>query len=152
MIDESQSKQSPVVGQGDAETVSFTKYDRQSLSYASTFDDPIKSRIISLIELFTGRISILRMIRKFEENGAPKGQGFWRAALDTMGIDLTTPQDQLDHIPKSGPVIVVANHDSAPGRGVTVLRLGVEPVYRAAIFAGSMMLSSQIAATVSSVM
>ena len=42
--------------------------------------------------------------------------------------------------------------DSAPGRGVTVLRLGVEPVYRAAIFAGSMMLSSQIAATVSSVM
>jgi hypothetical protein len=92
LIDESQSKQSPVVGQGDAETVSFTKYDRQSLSYASTFDDPIKSRIISLIELFTGRISILRMIRKFEENGAPKGQGFWSAALDTMGIDLTTPQ------------------------------------------------------------
>ena len=33
-----------------------------------------------------------------------------------------------------------------------VLRLDVEPVYRAAIFAGSMMLSSQMAATVSSVM
>ena len=47
---------------------------------------------------------------------------------------------------------LVVRADSAPGRGVTVLRLGVEPVYRAAIFAGSMMLSSQIAATVSSVM
>ena len=33
-----------------------------------------------------------------------------------------------------------------------VLRLGVEPVYRAAIFAGSMVLSSQMAATVPSVM
>jgi hypothetical protein len=33
-----------------------------------------------------------------------------------------------------------------------VLRLGVEPVYRAAIFAGSMVVSSQMAATVSSVM
>ena len=33
-----------------------------------------------------------------------------------------------------------------------VLRLGVEPVYRAAIFAGSMVLSSQMAATVPNVM
>lgn len=94
----------------EPETVNFNKYDRRSLSYASTFDDPFKSRMISVIELFTGKLSILRMIRKFEKRGAPTGQAFWRAALDTMGIDLTTPQNQLDRIPKEGPVIVVANH------------------------------------------
>ncbi|HDZ81837.1 MAG TPA: acyltransferase [Roseobacter sp.] len=92
------------------EGVKFTKYDRRSLSYASTFDHPIKSGIISLIELFTGRLTVLRLIRKFEKQGAPTGQGFWRAALDTMGINLTTPQTQLNRIPKTGPVIIVANH------------------------------------------
>ncbi len=86
------------------------KYDRASLSYASTFEDPWKSRMISAIELFTGKLTILRMIRKFEKRGAPSGQAFWRAALDTMGIDLTTPREQLERIPKEGPVVVVANH------------------------------------------
>lgn len=93
-----------------AETVSFNKYDRRSLSYASTFDDPWKSRFISVMEMFTGKLSILRMIRQFERRGAPSGQAFWRAALDTMRIDLTTPQEQLDRIPAKGPVVVVANH------------------------------------------
>ncbi|WPZ22161.1 lysophospholipid acyltransferase family protein [Sulfitobacter faviae] len=90
--------------------VTFTKYDRRSLSYASTFDDPWKARVISAMELFTGKLKILRLIRKFEQHGTPSGQAFWRAALDTMGIDLTTPQEQLDRIPNEGPVVVVANH------------------------------------------
>ncbi|MCZ4258384.1 lysophospholipid acyltransferase family protein [Sulfitobacter sp. PR48] len=93
-----------------AETVSFNKYDRRSLSYASTFDDPWKARFISVMEMFTGKLTILRMIRQFEKRGAPSGQAFWRAALDTMGIDLTTPQEQLERIPAKGPVVVVANH------------------------------------------
>lgn len=92
------------------DTIELTKYDRRSLSYASTFDDPVKARIISIIELFTGKLAILRMVRRFERRGAPSGQAFWRAALDAMGIDLTTPHEQLERIPKTGPVIVVANH------------------------------------------
>lgn len=93
-----------------SETFSIKKYDRSSLSYASTFQNPWQSGLVSFMEFFTGKLQILRMIRKFEKRGAPQGQAFWRAALDTMGIDLTTPQSQLDLIPKEGPVIVVANH------------------------------------------
>jgi len=92
------------------ETVSFTKYDRRSLTYANSFDTPITSLVIRTIEWFTGKLTILRMIRAFEKRGAPTGQPFWRAALDTMGIDLLTPQEQVDHIPPTGPVVVVANH------------------------------------------
>lgn len=108
VVDSSQGAQG--FTQAQDETVTFTKYDRRSLSYASTFDDPWKATFIRVMEAFTGKLTILRLIRKFERQGAPQGQAFWRACLDVMGIQLTTPQVQLDRIPKEGPVIVVANH------------------------------------------
>lgn len=104
-----ENAQDQTVEQSDG-TISFTKYDRRSLTYANSFDAPITSTVIRTIEWFTGKLSILQMIRKFEKRGAPTGQPFWRAALDTMGIDLLTPEDQLDHIPLDGPVVAVANH------------------------------------------
>lgn len=50
------------------------------------------------------------MIRKFERMGKFHGQAFWRGALNVMNIPLLTPQEQLDNIPKTGPVVLVANH------------------------------------------
>ncbi|MEC7300652.1 MAG: lysophospholipid acyltransferase family protein [Pseudomonadota bacterium] len=90
--------------------MTFTKYDRRSLTYSTSFDDPYRRNIIRAIEWMTGKVSIIRMIRKFEKRGAPQGQAFWRATLDVMGIDLLTPAEQLARIPKDGPVVVVANH------------------------------------------
>ncbi|EDM72456.1 hypothetical protein RAZWK3B_09401 [Roseobacter sp. AzwK-3b] len=94
----------------DDETVNFTKYDRRSLTYANSFDKPGTALTIRAIEWFTGKLTILRMIREFERRGAPTGQPFWRAALDTMGIDLLTPDAELMNIPSEGPVVAVANH------------------------------------------
>ncbi|MEO1732976.1 MAG: lysophospholipid acyltransferase family protein [Pseudomonadota bacterium] len=93
-----------------ADQVDFRKYDRRSLSYASTFEDPMKASIIRVMEWMTGKLTIMRLIREFERRGAPKGQDFWSACLDVMGIELKTPQHQLERIPREGPVIVVANH------------------------------------------
>ena len=94
----------------DLGTVDFRSYDRRRLSYATTFEDPRKSALIRVIEALTGKLTVLRLIKEFERQGAPRGQKFWRAALDVMGIDLTTPAEQLARIPATGPVIVVANH------------------------------------------
>ncbi|WP_300033768.1 lysophospholipid acyltransferase family protein [uncultured Roseobacter sp.] len=112
--------------------VDFSKYDRRSLSYASTFDDPLKSAVIKVIEAFTGKLTILRKVREFERRGAPQGQAFWRAALDVMGIELQTPQYQLDRFPKEGPVIVVSNHPHGMIDGMIFADLigRVRPDYR----------------------
>ncbi|MEQ8896516.1 MAG: lysophospholipid acyltransferase family protein [Roseovarius sp.] len=98
------------VQQQPGETVNFTKYDRRSLTYANSFDSPGTAFTIRAIEWFTGKLTIIKMIREFEKRGAPTGQPFWRAALDTMGIPLETPQSEIDNIPPDGPVVVVANH------------------------------------------
>src|SRR6056297_318903 len=98
------------IGDQPAGMVNFTKHDRRSLTYANSFDSPMTALTIRTLEWFTGKLSIIRMIRAFEKKGAPTGQPFWRAALDTMGIPLLTPQDQIENIPKDGPVVIVANH------------------------------------------
>ncbi len=85
-------------------------YDRKTLSYANTFDTPLTNHIIRTIEWFTGKITIVRMIRTFERRGKVQGQAFWRTALDVMGIDLLTPAEERANIPATGPVVFVANH------------------------------------------
>jgi putative hemolysin len=86
-------------------------YDRRTLTYANSFDDNWTSFAIKAIEWMTGKFTILRMVNKFEKSNANyRGQNFWRGALDVMGIELKTPQEQIDLIPEDGPVVVVANH------------------------------------------
>ncbi len=97
-------------GDQPGETVVFPKYDRRSLTYANSFDSKLTSIIIRTLEWMTGKLAIVGMIRKFEKRGAPTGQPFWRAALDTMGIPLLTPDEEIANIPLEGPVVVVSNH------------------------------------------
>lgn len=85
-------------------------YDRRSLTYSNTFDSNFRRNVIRAIEWMTGKVSVIRMIRKFEGMGKFEGQAFWRGTLGVMEIDLLTPQDQLDKIPKTGPTVLVANH------------------------------------------
>ena len=85
-------------------------YDKRKLSYANTFENPLQRITIQTIELLTARLRILRRIRKLEAQGVPFGQPFWKQALDTMGIKLLTPEEQIARIPKDGPIVVTSNH------------------------------------------
>jgi len=85
-------------------------YDKRKLSYANTFTNPWKSMTIRVMEWLTGKIPLIRLVRRFERDGAADGQAFWSQALHHMGIELQTPQEQIDNIPAKGPVIIVANH------------------------------------------
>ncbi|WP_375254803.1 lysophospholipid acyltransferase family protein [Yoonia sp.] len=107
-------------------------HDRGTLTYSGTFESPFRRGIIQAIEWCTGKIQIIRMLRKYERLPKVHGTKIWRVGLDVMGIDLLTPQHQLDRIPKTGPVVVVANHPHGMVDGMVMAELigRVRPDYR----------------------
>jgi len=102
--------QEPVRHAAPAEPDPTVRYDRRSLTYSTSFEDPVKRNVIRGIEWMTGKLTILRLIREFERRGPPQDATFWDACLDTMQIDITTPAAQIARIPSDGPVVLVANH------------------------------------------
>lgn len=88
------------------------KYDMRKLSYAGTFKNPLKAGTIRAIEWMTAKVQLLHLIRQFEKSGAPFGAPFWPKAIKHMGIRLDTPPEEIARIPKTGPLVVVANHPS----------------------------------------
>jgi putative hemolysin len=98
-------------------------YDKRKLSYSTTFTDPKKIYTIRAMEWMTGKFKLLRMIRAFEKKGFEEGLVFFTQALDFMGIELRTPEDQIDNIPPTGPLIVVANHPHGMVDGMVMAAL-----------------------------
>ncbi|MFY0623791.1 MAG: lysophospholipid acyltransferase family protein [Pelagimonas sp.] len=118
MVDSSQATAGP-----KATPVAEQPYDKRKISYSNTFTNPWKANTIRTLEWLTGKLPMLRMVRRFERMGPAEGQKFWTQALDIMGIKLETPPEQIANIPKTGPVIIVANHPHGLVDGMVLAHL-----------------------------
>lgn len=104
-------------------TYKYVPYDKRKLSYANTFSNPFKVFAIRTIEWMTGKIPLLRRIRRAEKLGVESGQAFWQMCFKVMGIDILTPDEQIARIPKTGPLVVVANHPQGMVDGMLLAEL-----------------------------
>jgi putative hemolysin len=79
------------------------------LSYASPCDSRLTRAFIHLVEATTGQIELRRLynIYQTELRGTVD---FWEAAMRLMRLSIDYDPKKLEALPKTGPLVIVANH------------------------------------------
>jgi len=81
----------------------------EAFSYAAPDDPRLKRLLIRAIERMTGQPYLKSLYDEHRLNPVP-GESFWAAALRSLELKLSYNEDALARLPKSGPLVVVANH------------------------------------------
>jgi putative hemolysin len=83
--------------------------DKYLFSYATASDPPIKRGLIRLVEKATGQPKLKRMY-VHNQRFPRSGEDFWQAAVRSLELDVRYDAHALAAVPKTGPVVFVANH------------------------------------------
>ena len=83
--------------------------DKYLFSYATASDPPLKRGLIRLVEKATGQPKLKRMY--VHNQRFPRvGETFFEAAVRSLELDVRYDARALAAVPKTGPVVFVANH------------------------------------------
>lgn len=93
--------------------------DDYLFSYATAEDPPVKRGLIRLVERATGQPKLKRLY--VDNQRHPRlGESFWQAAVRCLALDVRYDPVALAKIPKSGPVVIVANHPYGVLDGIVI--------------------------------
>ena len=93
--------------------------DEYLFSYATREDPPVKRGLIRLVERATGQPHLKRLYVDNQRNPRPD-ESFWAAAVRALRLDVRYDAAALARIPKTGPVVVVANHPYGVLDGIVI--------------------------------
>lgn len=79
------------------------------LTYASQCDGPISRGFIRLVEILTGQLKLKRLYELYQSE-MRDSTDFWEAAMRLLDLSIDYDAAKLDALPKTGPLIIVANH------------------------------------------
>ena len=78
-------------------------------SYADETTPRVKRKLIHMVELLSGQPKLKSLY--FENRRNPQAsESFWAAAIRKLALDVRYDKSALANIPKSGPLVVIANH------------------------------------------
>src|SRR5450631_2405704 len=83
--------------------------DDYLFSYATKSDPPVKRGLIRLVERATGQPELKRLYVANQRDPRPH-ESFWQAAVRALALDVRHDAAALARIPRTGPVVIVANH------------------------------------------
>jgi putative hemolysin len=83
--------------------------DKYLFSYATASDPPLKRGLIRLVEKATGQPKLKRMY-VHNQRFPRAGETFFEAAVRSLELDVRHDAHALAAVPKTGPVVFVANH------------------------------------------
>ncbi|HVO03048.1 MAG TPA: lysophospholipid acyltransferase family protein [Candidatus Cybelea sp.] len=79
------------------------------LSYASPCDSRFTRLLIHLVEAATGQLELKRLYNTYQTE--LRGTvDFWEAAMRLMQLSIDYDPRKLDALPRTGPLVIVANH------------------------------------------
>ena len=79
-----------------------------SLSYAAYFEHPVKKGLVRAVERLSGQKRIQRLYAQYRQDLAHVP--FFEAAVKLLDLRVELDASRLAGIPKTGPLVVVANH------------------------------------------
>jgi putative hemolysin len=94
----------------------------ETFSYAEPGDPRLKRFIIRMIERMTGQPYLKSLYDDRFTRRLP-GESFWDLAIRLLDLKIVTNEDALARIPKTGPLVVVANHPFGVLDGVIICHL-----------------------------
>ncbi len=94
----------------------------RDFSYVDDSDPPLKRWATRCIEVATGRNHLKRLYFQYQ-NTQWDGAGFFWTAIKALSLDLRYDAAQLDLLPKTGPLVVVANHPFGVLDGIVMCAL-----------------------------
>ncbi|MGL4319570.1 MAG: lysophospholipid acyltransferase family protein [Paracoccaceae bacterium] len=81
----------------------------RTISYASAARSRLGRMVIRGLENATGRLGLIRRAKGYERDLA-NGRAFWEVIPERYGLTLDVTEGDLSRIPKTGPLILIANH------------------------------------------
>ncbi len=93
--------------------------DDYLFSYAAPTDPPVKRQLIRLVEKATGQPALKRLYLANRRHPRPS-ESFWAAAVRSLALDVLYDEEALARLPRTGPLVIVANHPYGVLDGIVI--------------------------------
>lgn len=94
----------------------------RAISYAAVEDSPAKQAVIRLIERLSGQTHLVRLYERARQGLRP-GEDVFGPAVHGLGLAVRFDPARLAAVPRTGPLVVVANHPFGVVDGLVLCHL-----------------------------